>query len=50
MAILDLLDIDGVEHIAWVMKKIALPLWGHIVEIGIDTTCEKHFNHQKWSR
>ena len=40
VAILDLLEIDGVEQVAWVMKKIALPLRGQIVEIGMDATCE----------
>ena len=42
VAILDLLDVDGVEHVAWVMKKIALPLWGQIVKIGMDATCERN--------
>ena len=42
VAILDLLDVDGVEHVAWVMKKIALPLRGQIVEIGMDATCERN--------
>ena len=42
VAILDLLDVNGVEHVAWVMKKIALPLRGQIVEIGMDATCERN--------
>ena len=42
VAILDLLDIDGMEHVAWVMKKIALPLQGWIVKIGMDATCERN--------
>ncbi len=40
-AILDLPAIEGVEQIAWVMKKIALPLQGKLVEIGIDATCKR---------
>ena len=39
-AILDLPRMEGVEQVAWVMKKIVLPLQGKIVEIGIDATCE----------
>ena len=39
-AILDLPRMEGVEQVAWVMKKIVLPLRGKIVEIGIDATCE----------
>ena len=39
-AILDLPWMEGVEQVAWVMKKIVLPLQGKIVEIGIDATCE----------
>ena len=42
VAILDLLDVNGVEHVAWVMKKIALPLQGQIVKIGMDATCERN--------
>ena len=38
----ELQDVDGVEHVAWVMKKIALPLRGQIVEIGMDATCERN--------
>ncbi|KAJ7235267.1 hypothetical protein C8J57DRAFT_1248613 [Mycena rebaudengoi] len=37
--VLDVQPAEGVEQLAWVMKKIAEPLWGKIVEIGIDTTC-----------
>lgn len=33
--------VDGVEQVAWVMKKIANPLRGKIVEIGIDATCKR---------
>jgi hypothetical protein len=38
--ILDICVADGVEQIAWVMKKIAGPLKGKIIEIGIDATCK----------
>jgi hypothetical protein len=31
---------EGVEMLAWGMKRIAEPLRGKVVEIGIDTTCE----------
>ena len=40
----DLLTIptpEGVEQVAWVMKKIMNVLRGRIVEIGIDTTCKR---------
>ena len=40
----DLLTIpamDGVEQVAWVMKRIANALRGKIVEIGIDATCKR---------
>jgi hypothetical protein len=40
-AILDLPGMEGVEQVAWVMKKNVLPLRGKIVEIGIDATCER---------
>ncbi|KAF8879754.1 hypothetical protein CPB84DRAFT_286538 [Gymnopilus junonius] len=39
----DMLEItaaEGIEQVAWVMKKIAEPLRGKIVEIGIDATCK----------
>lgn len=39
-AILELPKMEGVEQVAWVMKKVILPLRGKIVEIGIDATCE----------
>ena len=32
---------DGVEQVAWVMKKVMSPLRGKIVEIGIDATCKQ---------
>lgn len=31
---------DGVEMLAWGMKRIAKPLKGKVVEIGMDATCE----------
>jgi len=31
---------EGVEILAWGMKRIAEPLRGKVVEIGIDATCE----------
>lgn len=37
--VLDVHPAEGVEQIAWVMKKIMEPLRGKIVEIGIDATC-----------
>ena len=39
-AVLELLKMEGVEQVAWVMKKIVLPLRGKIVKIRIDATCE----------
>jgi hypothetical protein len=30
---------EGVEQLAWVMKKIMDPLRGQVVEIGMDATC-----------
>ena len=38
--VLNILSAEGVEQIAWVMKKIVEPLRGQIVEIGIDATCQ----------
>ena len=39
--IFDLVGVlDGVEILAWGMKRIAETLRGKIVEIGIDATCE----------
>jgi hypothetical protein len=31
---------DGVEMLCWGMKKIAMPLTGKIVEVGVDATCK----------
>ena len=42
--VLDLPAMESVEQIAWVMKKIVLPLQGMIVEVGIDATCKKKFS------
>jgi hypothetical protein len=45
----DLLTIattDGVEQVAWVMKRIANALRGKIVEIGIDATCKRSPKYQ----
>ena len=39
-AILELPKMEGVEQVAWVMKKVVAPLRGKIVEIRIDATCE----------
>lgn len=33
---------DGVEMLAWGMKKIALPLEGKVVEVGMDATCKQY--------
>ena len=38
--VLDVPRMEGVEQIAWVMKKVMLPLEGKIVEVGIDATCK----------
>jgi hypothetical protein len=45
--ILNLPEMESVEQIAWVMKKVIFPLKGKIVEIGIDATCKKQFTHRK---
>lgn len=39
----DVFDVDspeGVEQLCWGMKKIGDRLRGHIVEVGLDATCE----------
>lgn len=36
----DLPEIDGVEQLAWGMKKIIGALQGKIVEVAIDATCK----------
>lgn len=33
---------DGVEQLAWGMKKILKGLRGKVVEIGIDATCKRY--------
>ena len=45
VGILNLLEMESVEQIAWVMKKIIFPLQGMIVEVGIDATCKEKFSH-----
>jgi hypothetical protein len=37
--VLDVHPAEGVEQLAWVMKKIMEPLHGKVVEIGMDATC-----------
>lgn len=46
VVVLDLPEIEGVDQVAWVMKKIMSPLQGKIVEIGIDATCKILSKHQ----
>ena len=41
-ATLDLPEIEGVEQIVWVMKKVVHTRHGRIVEVGIDATCKKY--------
>ena len=43
-ATLDLPEIEGVEQIAWVMKKVVHVLHGKIVEVGIDATCKRYLS------
>jgi hypothetical protein len=38
---------DGVEILAWGMKRIAEPLRGKVVEIGIDATCKQFLHIQR---
>ena len=45
--ILGLPEAEGVEQVAWAMKRIIEPLKGKIVEIGVDSTCETEFWFQK---
>lgn len=33
---------EGVEQVAWVMKKVILPLQNKVVEVGINATCKQH--------
>jgi hypothetical protein len=40
-------EAEGVEQVAWAMKRIIEPLKGKIVEIGVDATCETEFWFQK---
>ena len=46
VTILGLPGMDGVEQVAWVVKKVVGQLQGKIVEIGIDATCESSSDHQ----
>ncbi|KAJ7217434.1 hypothetical protein C8J57DRAFT_1598609, partial [Mycena rebaudengoi] len=43
--VLNVQPAEGVEQLAWVMKKIAEPLRGKIVEIGIDATYNTNSKH-----
>ena len=45
--ILDLPRMEGVKQVAWVMKRVMVPLQGRIVEIGIDATCERQSDHSQ---
>ncbi|KAJ7711152.1 hypothetical protein B0H14DRAFT_2414753 [Mycena olivaceomarginata] len=38
--VLDIQPAEGIQQVAWVMKKIMKPLEGKIVEIGLDATCK----------
>ena len=49
-AMLNLPGIEGVDQVAWVMKKTVETLRGKIVEIGIDATCEISSKHQRQTR
>ena len=46
-AILDFPRMEGVEQVGWVIKKVIEPLWGKIVEIGMDVTCERQSKYQR---
>lgn len=46
VALLDLPQMEGVEQVAWVMKRVVSPLRGKIVKIGIDATCKRLSEHQ----
>ena len=45
--VLNLPEADGVEQVAWAMKKIIEPLRGKVVEIGIDATSKKESNFRR---
>ncbi|KAH8976424.1 hypothetical protein EDB86DRAFT_2840982 [Lactarius hatsudake] len=45
--ILNLPEMEGIEQVAWVMKKIISPLQGKIVEVGIDATYNMNSMHLK---
>ena len=38
---LSLPEMEGVVQVAWVMKKVVLPLRNKVVEVGIDATCKQ---------
>ena len=38
---------EGVEVLCWGMKKIAGPLKGKIVEVGLDATCKSMPHHKE---
>jgi hypothetical protein len=38
-------EVEGIEQFCWGMKKIAQPLTGKVVEVGIDATCKLHLHH-----
>ena len=37
--VFDLPKVDGMEQLAWGMKKVSDQLRGKVVEVGIDATC-----------
>ncbi|KAJ7456296.1 hypothetical protein B0H11DRAFT_2160964 [Mycena galericulata] len=43
--VLDVHPAEGVEQLAWVMKKIAEPLRGKVVEIGLNATYNTNSKH-----
>ncbi|KAF7333854.1 SWIM-type domain-containing protein [Mycena venus] len=43
--VLDIQPAEGVEQVAWVMKKIMEPLRGKVVEIGLDATYGTNSKH-----
>ena len=38
--VFDVKPAEGVEQLCWGMKRIAEPLRGQVVEIGLDATCK----------
>jgi hypothetical protein len=47
--VFDIPTVEGVEQVAWAMKKITEPLRGKVVEIGIDATCESLVTFGRYS-